>query len=278
MMKELLVHVPTTQSAKPVIDTAVSLAKSLGTRLDAIAFGYEPVTAELAFDGAVAVASVMELQRERALKEAADALAAFEAAAKQQGVAYSSRAFSATPAEAAEAAEGLARLHDLTIVGQADSERSKLYDIVPEAVLFGSGRPMLMVPYIHQGAFDASRILICWDGKRAAARAVHDAMPFITRATNVDIIAANEEKDGVSEASSAALSEYFSRRNITTRVQHVTGDRAEIHNLILSFAADCGASLLVMGGYGHSRLREFVLGGVTRGILRSMTIPALMSH
>jgi nucleotide-binding universal stress UspA family protein len=275
MMKDLLVHVPTTQSARPVVNYATSLAAKVGARLDAVAFGYEPITAELTFEGAAAVAAVMELQRERALKQAEAALAQFEAEAKRQGLTYGNRSFTAIPAEAADTIGTLARLYDLTIVGQPDSSKSTVYDVVPEAVLFNSGGPMLMVPYIHESPFDASRIMICWDGKRAAARAVHDATPFFAEATAVDIITINEEAD---EASAAALAAHLARKDIPAKAERLTADRGEIHNTILSAAADRGAKLIVMGGYGHSRLREFVLGGATRGILQSMTIPTLMSH
>ncbi len=277
MLKDLLVHVPTTQPARPVVNYAASLAAKLGARLDAIAFGYEPINAELTFEGAAAVAAVMELQRERALQEAEAALAVFEAESKLQGVTFSSRKAAAIPAEAAETAGALARLYDLTIVAQPVAGASALYNLVPEAVLFNSGRPMLMVPYIQERGFEAKRIMICWDGKRAAARAVLDAMPFLTQAEAVDIIAVNEDAEAT-EATAAALATHLARKNISAKAEHLTADRAEIHNTILSAAADRSTQLIVMGGYGHSRLREFVLGGATRGILQSMTIPVLMSH
>ena len=152
-----------------------------------------------------------------------------------------------------------------------------MYNLVPEAVLFNSGHPMLMVPYIQERGFEAKRIMICWDGKRAAARAVLDAMPFLTQAEAVEIIAVNEDADAT-EATAAALATHLARKNIPAKAERLTAERAEIHNTILSAAADRGTQLIVMGGYGHSRLREFVLGGATRGILKSMTIPVLMSH
>jgi nucleotide-binding universal stress UspA family protein len=277
MPKDILVHVPTTQPARPVVGYAASLAAKLGARLDAIAFGYEPINAELTFEGAAAVAAVMELQRERALQEAEAALKVFEDEARRQGITFSSRKVAAIPAEAAETAGALARLYDLTIVAQADAKASALYNLVPEAVLFNSGRPMLMVPYIQERGFEAKRIMICWDGKRAAARATLDAMPFLTGAETVDIIAVNEDTEAT-EATAAALATHLARKNIPAKAERLTADRAEIHNTILSAAADRGTQLIVMGGYGHSRLREFVLGGATRGILQSMTIPVLMSH
>jgi nucleotide-binding universal stress UspA family protein len=102
-------------------------------------------------------------------------------------------------------------------------------------------------------------------------------MPFLTQAEAVEIIAVNEDTEAT-EATAAALATHLARKNIPAKAERLTADRAEIHNIILSAAADRGTQLVVMGGYGHSRLREFVLGGATRGILQSMTIPVLMSH
>jgi len=277
MLQDLLVHVPTTQPAQPVITCATSLAAKLGAHLDAIAFGYEPINAELSFEGAAAVAAVMEMQRERALKEADAAIALFETEAKRNGITSASRKIAAIPAEAAETIGALARLYDLTIVAQSDGGSSALFNLVPEAVLFNSGRPMLIVPYIQEQRFEARRIMICWDGKRAAARAVLDAMPLLSQAEAVEIIAINEDSDA-SDATAAALASHLGRKGIVARAERLTAERGEIPDTILSAAADRRAELIVMGGYGHSRLREFVLGGATRGIMQTMTMPVLMSH
>lgn len=150
-------------------------------------------------------------------------------------------------------------------------------ELVAEAALINSGGPVLFVPYIHRGRVGASRVAVCWDGSRPAARAVKDALQFIESAENVDVLAVNEAAES-SEISSTALVAFLAQRNVNATVQRLTADRATVHDILLSAAADCGANLLVMGGYGHSRLRESILGGVTRGIIQSMTIPVLMSH
>ena len=137
---------------------------------------------------------------------------------------------------------------------------------------------MLMVPHVHVGPLQLERVLICWNGGRPAARAIHDAMPFLHNAKVIDVVAVNETDSTESEVSSAALVAHLARRDISVDVQQLTADAFNIHTAILSLAADKGTDLIVMGGYGHSRLREFILGGVTRGILRSLTVPALISH
>jgi nucleotide-binding universal stress UspA family protein len=121
-------------------------------------------------------------------------------------------------------------------------------------------------------------VLVCWDGGVPAARAVHDAMPFLRKAKAIDVVAVNENEDAASEASSAALIAHLARRDLAARHHQITADAGNIHNAILSLAADSDSDLIVMGGYGHSRLRQFILGGTTRGMFESLTVPALISH
>jgi nucleotide-binding universal stress UspA family protein len=277
MFKKLLAYIPSVQSPRPVIECSVALAADLGAQIDAIACGYQPVVADFSFNGAAAVAALAEAQYERALEQATGVLAVFEREAKLLNVQFSSHAFSLLPADIRRMVGEWSRLRDLTIVSQPEPGRSTLDELAAEAALIDSGGPVLIVPYIHQGRLSASRIAICWDGSRPAARAVKDATQFIEQAESVDILAVNEAADAT-EISSTALVGFLARRNVTATVQRLTADRANIHDILLSAAADCGANLLVMGGYGHSRLRETIFGGVTRGMLQSMPVPVLMSH
>ena len=278
MLKNLLVHLPSERPLRPVIDCAVSLAASHAAHLDAVAVGYESVSVGLVADGGSAVAAVMDIERGRALERANAAIAVFEPEARRAGIEFGTRALSAIPAEAAETVTALARLADLTVVLQPEPPRSGFDNYIPQEVLFYSGGPVLMVPYIHKGPFDASLVGIAWDGSRLAARAVRDAMPFLTAAKIVTVIAINEDRDAAGEASSKQLVAQLARRGIHARTERLTTETSNIHNAILSSAADNSIGLLVMGGYGHSRLKEWVLGGVTQGIFESMTIPTLMSH
>lgn len=277
MFKQFLVYVPSVQSPGPVIECSVALAADLGARIDAIACGYQPVVADFSFDGAAAVAALAEAQYKRALEQATGVLVMFEREAKLSNVQFSSHAYSLLPAEIRGMIGEWSRLRDLTIVSQPEPGRPTLDELAPEAALVDSSGPVLIVPYVHQGRLNPSRIAICWDGSRPAARAVKDATQFIERAESVDILAVNEAADAT-EISSTALVAFLARRNVTATVQGLTADRAIIHDILLSAATDCGANLLVMGSYGHSRLREAIFGGVTRGMLQSMPVPVLMSH
>ena len=137
---------------------------------------------------------------------------------------------------------------------------------------------MLMVPYIHKGPLDTRHVGIAWDGSRLAARALRDALPFLTAAQAVTVIAVNEDRGDAGESSSDGIVSHLARRGIEARVERLTADRSNVHGIILSVAADGNMGLLVMGGFGHSRLQERILGGVTRGMFDSMTVPVLMSH
>ena len=126
----------------------------------------------------------------------------FEIEAKLAKIAYGTRTFAAIPAEAGETIGALARLYDMTIVLQPDSSKASYDNEIPQEILFNSGGPMLMVPYIHKGPLDAHHVGIAWDGSRLAARAVRDAIPFLMGAKAVTVIAVNEE---AGEASSDQL-------------------------------------------------------------------------
>jgi nucleotide-binding universal stress UspA family protein len=223
------------------------------------------------------VAAVFEIERERALARAEAALAVFEIEARNAGISYGLRPLTAVPVEAAATVSASARLYDLTIVLQPEPDRGTFDNTMPQEILFHSGGPVLFVPYTHKGSFKRRRIGIAWDGSRLAARALRDAAPFLARAQAITIISVNEAQ-APAEASAEALTAHLARRGLTARIEHMTADRAYIQPAILSIAADAGLDLIVMGGYGHSRLHERILGGVTRGMLQSMTVPTLMSH
>jgi len=277
MFRNILVHIPSERPARPVIDVAVALTIARRSHLDAIAIGYESMSAAgMLVEGAGAgVAAVMGAEQERAQRSASAAIAVFEIEARLAKIAYGTRIFAAIPAEAGQTIGALARLYDMTIVLQPESSKASYDNEVPQHILFNSGGPMLMVPYIQKGPLDANHVGIAWDGSRLAARALRDAIPFLMGAKAVTVIAINEE---AGEASSDQLVAHLGRRGIAARVQRLTTDRGKIQSAILSVAAESNMGLLVMGGYGHSRLQERILGGVTRSMFDSMTVPVLMSH
>lgn len=174
------------------------------------------------------------------------------------------------------------RSADLAVMGQADgaAERSAVMRDLLADVLMRAGRPVLAVPYA--GTFSAAfrTVLVAWNGSREAARALNDALPLLEQAESVTVLSVQGrralEREDVPGADAA---EHLARHGIAAvavRVSHDGG--ASEADAILNYAADLGAELLVAGCYGHSRARERVLGGVSRGLLEAMTLPVLLSH
>jgi nucleotide-binding universal stress UspA family protein len=168
-------------------------------------------------------------------------------------------------------------MFDLVIVGQTDPENGEYDDLIVESALFDSGRPVIVAPYIQKDPLKLDRVVVCWDAGRTAARAVADAMPLLERADKVNVISVSQRPGSDQEIPGVDVAEHLARHGVNVEVQRIVSD-IDVAASILSCAADSATDLLVMGAYGHSRLREFILGGVTRGILQSVTVPVLMSH
>jgi nucleotide-binding universal stress UspA family protein len=145
-------------------------------------------------------------------------------------------------------------------------------------VLFESGRPVIFVPFIQKVALKLDRVMVCWDGSRTATRAVADAMPFLQKAGQVEIVMIGAKPAHEDEIPGVDLGQHLARHGLEVSIRRITSPDIDVASTILSYAADTCADFIVMGGYGHSRLREFILGGATSAMLRSMTVPVLMSH
>jgi nucleotide-binding universal stress UspA family protein len=181
-----------------------------------------------------------------------------------------------------QVAEMHARYADLAIVGQADPDDERPEsDFLAETLMFGAGRPILVVPYIGATAgVVGERAIVAWDAGREATRAVNDALPILEVAKWVEVLVVNPSPGlgGHGEEPGADIALHLSRHNVKATSEHLVAEDIDVADTILSRCADQSADLLVMGAYGHSRLREMVLGGATRHILRHMTVPVLMSH
>jgi nucleotide-binding universal stress UspA family protein len=275
MFRDIAVLLPVDLPAGSLIDCAASVATLFESHLDGIACVYQALNPMIASEAA---AVVMAAEYDTGAERAAAVLDQFEIVTRGLGIPHDARSTFDVSYAATRAVTEMSRLYDLNIVGQPDRSNPSQTDFLSEAVLFGSGRPMLMVPYITRGPIKTDRVMVCWDGGVPAARAVHDAMPFLRKATAIDIVAVNENEATAGEASSAALLAHLARRDLPAKQHQITADVGNIHNAILSMAADNDSDLIVMGGYGHSRLRQFILGGTTRGMFESLTVPALISH
>jgi nucleotide-binding universal stress UspA family protein len=276
MIKDLVVNLSTAGKGDPAADYAISIAETFGAHATGVAFAWEPVIP--ASDMGAVPADFVEMQRAASEQAARAATAAFDRAADKAGLSAQSRVFESGVADAAQLFGSLARRFDLSVVGQAERNQSSPEVLIAEAALFDSGRPAIVVPYIQKDPLKLDTVAVCWDGTRAAARAIGDASALLERAKSVHIVIVSGERGKSDEVPGADIAQHLARHGIKVEVDRVAASGIDVANAILSYAADLSADLLVMGGYGHSRLREFVLGGVTRSILASMTVPVLMSH
>jgi len=274
MMKNLLVVLDDTFSSAPAY--AVSLAKKLGAGItavrprrdtDGLADGsLEARLAQARGDGL--------LTRSRA-REALDAIAEL---ARQAGVA----AEILQPGHREDPDLGqiaqFARAFDFSIVGQVEAGRAPSPDDLAERLLAGSGRPVFVVPAIPAAAAEIRRIVVAWDGSASAARAFGDALPLLEQAQKVAVVTVSgPHTPQLVLQGGERLAGRLWRAGVSASFKRLPGEE-EAGAMLLSFVADMGADLLVAGGYGHSRVRESLFGGVTRSLLTSQTLPLFMSH
>lgn len=275
MIKDIIVNLGL-GAHDPAGDFAISVANTFDAHLLGVAFVYDPIIPGTVMGGIPP--QFIESQRIDSEKTARTAIARFEQAAKRADVSYESLNVSASISGAAERLGRLARRFDLAIVGQPEREKSAPDEVVDEGVLFESGRPVIFVPYIQKAVLKLDRVMVCWDGSRAATRAIADSLPFLRKAKKVEIVMVAGKAGKEDEIPGVDLGQHLARHGLEVDVKRITAPDIDVSSTILSYAADTNADMIVMGGYGHSRLREFILGGVTRSILETMTVPALMSH
>ncbi len=174
-----------------------------------------------------------------------------------------------------------ARYADLVVLGQPDpADKTPTVDALIVEALFNAGRPLLVVPHGAQPTVIGRHALIGWNASREATRAVHDALPILERAEAVTVYSANPKLGvtGLGDLPGADIARHLARHGVTVEVRQSASDDLTGGELLLNEAANIGADLIVIGGYGHSRWREMVLGGVTRTLIRQMTVPVFMSH
>jgi len=170
-----------------------------------------------------------------------------------------------------------ARFFDLLVLPQRDVDDTLLNPgFQPDEVTLESGRPALIVPYAGSFDYPARHAIVAWNGTRESARALHDALPLLMSSEQISVVTIGAHAD---EGSSGAdIAGHLARHGLKVQHRHLSSDEIAPGDVLLSYAADRGAQLLVMGAYGHSRLRETVLGGMTRHLLEHMTLPVLMAH
>ena len=276
--KDLLVHVDDTRACAGRIQAAVDLAGAHEAHLTGVFIVGDPSPA--AFVSGYVPPDMRDMLERQASERAEAALARFAEVARRNQISFETRTDRVLYTAIADALSTNARYADLAILGQADPDDAEGPSYLPEEVTLASGRPSLVIPYIGPAATLGQRITVAWNAGREAARAVNDALPLLERAQAVDVVVVNpnDAPFGHGEEPGADVALHLARHGIKVEVQRIDTREIDVANVILSHIADRGSDLLVMGAYGHSRLRELVLGGVTRTILRDMTVPVLVAH
>ena len=278
-IRTMLVHVDDTAQGALRAKAAARVARETGARLIGVylAPGGEiaPSVASMLPPGIVDALS-------RAAGEAQEAAAtSFRDAAAAEGIARV--AWRAPAGDPVMAVLAHGRACDLVVLGQRDPDaaRSRFTGELFTAALVGLGRPILAMPRAGSPETIGRRILVATDGGREAARAIGDAMPFLERAAQVNVLVGG--RGAADDATPFArtgvhVADWLRDHGVTAALERYEWDEGGKGEWLLSRAADYGSDLIVMGGYGHSRLREIVLGGMTDTILREMTVPVLLSH
>lgn len=170
-----------------------------------------------------------------------------------------------------------ARYADICVVGQGTGSDVPVgpANLLPDELILGSGRPVFIVPYGYKADGLGKKVLVAWNGSAQATRAVHDAMPLLQNADNVRILSVGGPENHLP---GAEISAHLAQHDVNAEAHHAVEDGLSTAETISENASDWGADLVVCGAWGHSRLRETVLGGVTRHLLRNMTVPVVMSH
>jgi nucleotide-binding universal stress UspA family protein len=277
MIKDIIVNLEHRIARDPAREFAISIAEAFDSHVAGVAFAYAPE-----FPGYVMLEIPPQILAQMIADSEKAALAAierFEAAARRSLVSAEHRLLKTIGAEAPVILSTLARRFDLSVFMQSEPNGVDNDDMV-EASLLQSGRPVIVVPYIQKDGLKLDRVVCCWDGSRAAARAINDALPLLIKATAVDLlIVLNEKtKNDQNEIRGIELAKHLARHDVKVEIEATPAADIDVASAILSYVADNSATLIVMGGYGHAKLREVILGGVTRDMLKSMTVPVFMSH
>ena len=274
-IKDILVHVDTDSGADARLALAAQIADRNGAHVAGLHIKADIVLPMTESYGALP-ASFFEEQYRAIDERAESAKEKFEAAMRGGTASSEWRVAWGGPADVLRRQ---ARYADLVIVGQKNPDSPDAAGDVPDGVLLGTGRPTLIVPYVGPAKTFAKNVLIAWDDGAPATRALHDALPLLKNADQVIVAAVNAEDTGDhGQIPCADICRHLARHGIKAEAVALYAKDIDVADVLLSRAFDRGCDLLVMGGYGHSRFREFVLGGVTDQMLKSMTIPVLMSH
>lgn len=277
MIKDLIVNLEHDPSQDRARDFAITVAEAFNAHIAGVAFAYAPE-----FPGYMMLEippDIIAAMVEESKKAAEAAIKRFDEAAKRSQLSAEHRLVRTVGAAAPTLFAALARRFDLSIFVQSSPDGADNDDMI-ESALFESGRPVVVVPYIQKDGLKLDHVVCCWDGGRAAARAINDALPLLVKADKVDLLIIENDKTNneTTEIRGVEMASHLARHDVKVEIEIIPAPDIDVAEAILSHVADESGTLIVMGGYGHAKLREIILGGVTRAMLKSMTVPVFMSH
>lgn len=277
-IKDVLLQLNSYPTATPdaVVEQAVDFAATCGAHLTALAFKIEiPSAGNPLASSLLNLSGMVAAERQKSVANTEKLITAFAAAATKRGLPHEHIVETCTTSEVAGIVTEHARLHDITLI--PIGAELGLQQYIAENVVFGSGRPTIILPESH-GALSADVIGVAWDFSRPAARAIADAMPILQRAKSIRVVTVTQEKTIETKRSGVELSQHFARHGIEIILDEEQAGGRSIGQVFDEYVARHRIDLLVMGAYGHSRLRNFILGGATKSVISHPKLPVLLSH
>lgn len=280
-IKDILFALNTYPNATPEssVADAVAIAAAFDARLAAIACNVRIKFPDTLFGNAlIDVPALAAAEAKKSAANAARLLAAFDMEARKQSVTSEAINETCFTMEVPETLVEYARLRDLTILHMPQGGDDDLW--YAESIIFGSGRPTLVIPgeWKRRAPFRLDTVVVAWDFSKTAARTVGDAMPALRKAKQVYVVTVTNEKPFDTKRSASELAKHLAHHGVEVTVDTVDAGGRDVGQTINAYCATREADLLAMGAYGHSRLREFVLGGATKTILSQPALPVLLSH
>jgi nucleotide-binding universal stress UspA family protein len=274
--KTLLLHLDAVPMSRSRLEIVKQLATAQGARIEVL-YAVMPLIMQYPFALATDGYAAGELAQCQAdLRDAAKA--AFER--ESRAASLTDTVWRDTQDEPVRAFRDHAWTADLMVLSQHDPNAAAATCVRSDfvaSVLVDTGKPGLVLPYIPVTPGFGQNVLVAWKATPESARALTAALPILQRARTVHVASWAESRNNGHGSTSPAV-QFLERHGVTAVMHHCGPSSPEVGELLLSYAADLQADLLVMGCYGHGRAREWALGGATRTILQSMTLPVLMVH
>ena len=275
--KTVLVHCDAGKTTPKCLAVAAEVAQKFDARLVAL-HARAPFEMPTFYEESFSMGPLVEAHEERVKADQAVSRGYFDTAMKGKALTSEWRE---SDGRADDVLVVNARYADLVVVGQnSPDDPFTTPDNLPEAVAMAGGRPTLVVPHTGAGKPIGKNVMLCWNASRESARAASDAMPFLKAAQKVIVLVVEPRTTDAGHGAEpgADVATWLAKQGVKVTVQREIAPDADVGSVILSRAADHDVDLIVMGVYGHSRLREWAMGGASRAMLAGMTVPVLMSH